>query len=111
MKFGAFLFKGKPLSNMIDYFREKQGLRMFWDCNVWDFHFTNVLGQPTPPQRTYIGPSLVFKRPDSCYPHHTNYIFPYQEIQTLFNNSVGTLLHYRYLAVFSWIFNNCNVFL
>lgn len=53
LKIGAFLFKGKPLSNIIDYFQENGWLRLFWNCNVWGEDHTNWLGISMP----WTGPS------------------------------------------------------
>lgn len=55
LKVGAFLVKGKLLSNIIVYFEENHWLRMFWDCNVWGLNRTNWLGHVTSPS----GPILV----------------------------------------------------
>lgn len=48
LKLGAFLLKGKPLSNIPLYFEGKGWLALFWNCNVWSEHRVNWLGMPTP---------------------------------------------------------------
>lgn len=64
-KVGAFFVKGKPLSNIVDYFQENHWLRMFWDCNVWSLNYFNWLGTSTPPQWADTGSLMVLKRLDS----------------------------------------------
>lgn len=54
-KIAAYLVKGKPLSNITDFFEDNGWLRMFWDCNVWSLDRVNVLGYFIPPT----GPILV----------------------------------------------------
>lgn len=53
LKIGAFLFKGKPLSNIVDYFQENGWLHLFWNCNVWGEEHINWLGVSMP----WTGPS------------------------------------------------------
>lgn len=43
-KIAAFIFKGKPLSNILTYFQENGWLRMFWDNNIWGGDYLNWLG-------------------------------------------------------------------
>lgn len=44
VKVGGFFLKGKPLSSILDYFRENGWLHLFWDCNVWGEDRINWLG-------------------------------------------------------------------
>lgn len=53
LKIGAFIFKGKPLSYILDYFQENGWHHLFWDCNVWGGNSVNWLGLAT----RYTGPS------------------------------------------------------
>lgn len=55
LKVGAFLVKGKPLSNIIVFFQENHWLGMFWDCNVWGFDRKSWLGCIPP----HTGPILI----------------------------------------------------
>ena len=48
MKIGAFLVKGKPLSNILLYIQEQRGWHLLWDCNVWGENRLNWLGWPVP---------------------------------------------------------------
>lgn len=48
LKIGAFLVKGKPLSNIPLFFEENGFLRLFWCNNVWSEHRINWLGMSTP---------------------------------------------------------------
>ena len=48
MKVGAFLLKGKPLSNILQYFQDNGWWHMLWDCNVWAEDRLNWLGMATP---------------------------------------------------------------
>lgn len=54
-KVAAYIVKGKPLSNIVDYFNENGWLRMFWDCNIWSLDKINILGWSIPPT----GPILI----------------------------------------------------
>lgn len=44
VKVGGFFLRGKPLSSILDYFRDNDWLHLFWDCNVWGEDRTNWLG-------------------------------------------------------------------
>lgn len=44
VKIGGFFLRGKPLSSILDYFRENGWLHLFWDCNVWGEDRANWLG-------------------------------------------------------------------
>lgn len=54
-KIAAYFVKGKPLSNITDYFEANGWIRMFWDCNIWSLDKINILGQLTP----FTGPILI----------------------------------------------------
>lgn len=54
-KIAAYLFKGKPLSNISDFFEINGWWRMYWDCSTWAINRTNILGYYIPPT----GPILV----------------------------------------------------
>lgn len=48
LKVGAFIVKGKPLSNILAFFQENGWWQMFWDSNVWAKDRLNWLGWATP---------------------------------------------------------------
>lgn len=46
IKILAYLVKGKPLSNITQFFESKGGWHIFWDSNVWGFDNLNWLNNP-----------------------------------------------------------------
>lgn len=74
-KVAAFFVKGKPLSNILEFFQENQGIRLFWDCNVLGLNYTNWLGYSTP-KCTDTDSVVFFEGFDNCcYSDTSHFLF------------------------------------